>query len=88
MSTVFVQLVIGRFTGPGAASLPSAALPDTASLAAAAKSAKALVAPKEAGAAAATPSCGICTIKVRNPEGNPLWEHFKAHKRGPLMRKW
>ena len=85
---VCVQLVIGRFTGPGAASVPSAALPDTASLAAVAKSAKALVAPKGAGAASALPSCGACTLKIRNPEGNPLWDLFKAHKRGPLVRKW
>ena len=45
----------------------------------------------EAAARRDTQDGGQCSWeapRVLDPEGNPLWEIFQAHKTGPVVRKW
>lgn len=32
--------------------------------------------------------CAVHNIRIKNPVGNPLYELYQQHTRGPLMRKW
>lgn len=52
-----------------------------------------MAAPKRAAKAGKAPAdtafdSAVRPIRTSNPEGNPLWELFQAHERGPLIHKW
>jgi hypothetical protein len=45
----------------------------------------------EAAARRETQDGGQCSWespRVLEPEGNPLWDIFQAHEKGPVVRKW
>lgn len=89
------QLVVGRLSGSRCPAASSAvAQLDSAPVDSGSGNApRKMGAPKRAAKAGKTPAdtafdSAVRAIRVRNPEGNPLWELFQAHERGPLMRKW